>query len=105
MQNAGLRRVKRKTMPHAWERRYPDRTKPGSPLQTDTYSPADFPTKGATWQHIDTLLWKLNSNTPQNVSQELSFAGVCDRYLRDETCGEISRLKRGQQNTFGGLKV
>lgn len=100
-----LRRVKRKTMPDAWEHRYPDRTKPGSPLKTDTYSTADFPTKAEMWQHIDTLLWKLNSNTRQTVSQELSFSGVCDRYIQDEHLREISRLKRGQQNTFGNLKV
>ena len=100
-----LRRVKRKSGPDAWEHRYPDRSRPGSPLKTDTYSTADYPTKAAIWQHIDTLLWKLNSDTPQSVSQELSFGGVCDRYIQDEHLKEISGLKRGQQNTFGGLKV
>jgi integrase len=70
-----------------------------------TYSTADFPTKAQMWQHIDTLSWKLNSQTPQNVSQELSFDGVCERYIHDERLREISGLKRGQQNTFGGLKV
>jgi integrase len=70
-----------------------------------TFSTADYPTKAEMWQHIDTLLWKLNAQTPQNVSQESSFNGVCERYVQDEHLREISELKRGQQNTFGGLKV
>lgn len=100
-----LRGVKRKKGPDAWEHRYPDRSQPGSPLKCVTYSTADFPTKAEMWQHIDTLTWRLNSQTPQNVSQELSFSGVCDRYIQDEQLREIGGLKRGQQNTFGGLKV
>src|SRR5690242_10518464 len=100
-----LRRVKRKRGPDAWEHRFPDRSKPGNPLKCVTYSTADYPTKAAMWQHIDTLAWKLNSDTPQNISRELSFGGVCDRYIQDEHLREISGLKRGQANTFGGLKV
>jgi hypothetical protein len=99
-----LRKVKRKKGPDVWEYRYPDRSQTGSPLKAMTFSTADYPTKAAMWRHIDTLLWKLNSNTPQNISQELSFGGVCDRYILDEHLREIGRLKRGQQNTFGGLK-
>ena len=100
-----LRRVPRRRGPDAWEYRYPDRTKPGNPLKAMTFSTADYPTKASMWQHIDTLAWKLNSQTPHNVSQELSFNGVCDRYMQDEHLREISGLKRGQQNTFGGLKI
>ena len=100
-----LRRVKRKKGPDAWEYRYPDRTRPGSPLKAMTFSTADYPTKAEMWQHIDTLLWRLNSQTAQSVSQELSFGGVCDRYIADEHLREIGALTRGQQNTFGGLKV
>ena len=100
-----LRRVKRKRGPDAWEHRYPDRSQPGSPLKCVTYSTADFPTKAQMWQHIDTMSWKLNSNTSQNVSQELSFGGVCERYIQDERLRDISRLIRGQQNTLGGLRV
>ena len=95
-----LRRVKHKRVPDTWEHRYPDRSQAGSPLRTVTYSTADYPTKAAMWRHIDTLLWKLNSNTPQNVSQELSFGGVSDRYIKDEHLREISGLKRGQANTW-----
>jgi integrase len=101
----GFRKLKRKKSPDAWEHRYPDRSQPESPLKAVTYSTADFPTKAAMWQHIDTLLWKLNSNTSQNVSQDLSFGGVCNRYIQDEHLRGIGGLKRGQQNTFGGLKV
>ena len=100
-----LRIVPRRRGPDAWEYRYPDRTKPGNPLKAMTFSKADYPTKASMWQHIDTLAWKLNTQTPQNVSQELSFDGVCDRYMQDEHLREISGLKRGQQNTFGGLKI
>lgn len=100
-----LRRMKHKTIADTWEHRYPDRSRPGSPLKTDTYSTADFATKADMWKHIDGLLWKINSDTPLNVSQELSFGGLCDRYIRDEHLREIGGLKRGQQNTFGGLKI
>ena len=100
-----LRRVKHKKMPDSWEYRYPDRSEVGSPLRAMTFSTTEFPTKAAMWKHIDTLLWRINADTPQNISQELSFGGVCDRYTQDEHLQEISGLKRGQQNTFGGVKV
>ena len=100
-----LRRVKHKTIADTWEHRYPDRSRADSPLKTDTYSTTEFPTRAAMWQHIDGVLWKINIDTPQSVSQELSFGGVCDRYIQDEHLREISGLKRGQPNTFGGLKV
>ena len=47
------------------------------------------------WKHIDTLLWKVNADTPQNISQELSFGGVCDHYIQDEHLREIGGLKSG----------
>ncbi|MGA3319102.1 MAG: site-specific integrase [Candidatus Korobacteraceae bacterium] len=70
-----------------------------------TFSTADYPTKGDMLKHVDTLLWKVNSNTPQNISKELSFNGVCNKFIQDEHLREISRLKPGQQNTYGTLKV
>jgi integrase len=70
-----------------------------------TFGTIEFPTKAAMWKQIDTLLWKVNADTPQNISQELCFGGVCDRYIHDEHLREISGLKSGQQNTFGNLKV
>jgi integrase len=70
-----------------------------------TFSTTQFPTKGQMLKHIDTLLWKVNSDAPQNIAKELSFGGVCDRYIKDERLREIGRLKSGQQNTFGNLKV
>lgn len=99
-----IRRVKRKRGPDAWEFRYPDRSR-GGKLKAMTFSTAEFPTKGAMWSHIDSMLWKINADAPQNLSQELSFGGVCDRYIADEHLRDISGLKRGQQNTFGTLKV
>lgn len=100
-----LRRLKRKKGPDVWEYRYPDRSQAGSPLRAMTFGTTEFPTKAAIWKHIDTMLWKLNADTPQNISQELSFGGVCDRYIQDEHLREIGGLKSGQQNTFGGLKI
>ncbi len=100
-----LRRLKRKRGPDVWEYRYPDRSKAGSPLRAMTFGTIEFPTKTTILKHIDTLLWKVNADTPQSISQELSFGGVCDRYILDEHLREISGLKRGQQNTFGNLKV
>jgi len=70
-----------------------------------TFGTTEFPTKTAILKHVDSLLWKVNADTPQSISQELSFGGVCDRYILDEHLREISGLKRGQQNTFGNLKV
>jgi integrase len=92
-------------MPDVWEYRYPDRTQAGSPLRAMTFSTTEFPTKSAVQKHIDSLLWKINADTPQNLSQEVSFGGICDRYIQDEHLREISELKRGQPNTFGHLKV
>jgi hypothetical protein len=70
-----------------------------------TFSTAEFPTKAAMWKHIDSLLWKVNGDTPQNLSEELSFGGVCDRYAKDEHLRELDELKAGQQNPFGDRKV
>lgn len=100
-----LCRRKCKTGPDVWRYRYPDRTQVGSPLRSMTFSTVEFPTKGQMLKHIDTLLWKVNSDAPQNIAEELSFGGVCDRYIKDERLREIGRLKSGQQNTFGNLKV
>jgi len=100
-----LRRLKRKRGPDVWEYRFPDRSQAGSPLRAMTFGTTEFPTRAAMWKHVDTLSWKLNAATPQSISQELSFGGVCDRYIQDEHLREISGLKSGQQNTFGGLKV
>ena len=100
-----LRRLKGKKGPDVWEYRYPDRSKAGSPLRAMTFGTTEFPTKTAILKHVDSLLWKVNADTPQSISQELSFGGVCDRYILDEHLREISGLKRGQQNTFGNLKV
>lgn len=100
-----VRRLKRKKGPDVWEYRYPDRTQTGSPICAMIFSTTKFSTKAAMWQHIDTLLWKINADSPQSLSQELSFGGVCDRYIQDEHLQEIGGLKRGQQNTFGSLKV
>src|ERR1035437_3581692 len=87
-----LRKLKRKRVPNAWEWRYPDRTLPGSPLTAMTFSTAEFPTKAAMEKHIDSLLWKVNGDTPQNLSEELSFGGVCDRYAKDEHFRELDEL-------------
>jgi len=103
--SGSLRRLKRKKGPDVWEYRYPDRSKAGSPLRAMTFGTIEFPTKTAIQKHIDTLLWKINGDAPQSISQELSFGGVCDRYIQDEHLRAISGLKRGQQNTFGNLKV
>jgi integrase len=100
-----LRRIERKKGPDVWEYRYPDRSKAGSPLRAVTFSTADFPTKTAIQKHIATLLWKINADTPQSISQEQSFGAVCDRYLGNENLREIDGVKSGQQNTFGNLKV
>lgn len=100
-----LRRLKRKKGPDVWEYRYPDRSQAGSPLRAMTFGTIEFPTKADMWRHIDTLLWKVNADSPQNISQELSFGGVCDRYIQDEHLREIGGLKSGQQNTFDGLKI
>ena len=94
----------RKRGADAWEHRYPDRTSRENPSKLSPTAQR-ITQRRQMWQHIDTLLWKLNANTPQNISQESSFSGVCDRYIQDERLREISELKRGQQNTFGGLKV
>jgi integrase len=97
--------LKRKRVPNVWEWRYSDRSQPGSPLTAMTFSTDTYPTKAAMWKHIDGLLWKVNADTPQNVSQELSFGGLCDRFIQDEHLLELDQLKAGQQNTFGNLKV
>lgn len=99
-----IRRVKRKRGPDAWEFRYPDRSR-GGRLRAMTFSTAEFPTKSAMWSHIDSLLWKINAGTPQSLSEELSFGGLCDRYITDEHLRELDELRSGQGNTFGGLKV
>ncbi len=100
-----LRKLKRKRVPDVYEWRYPDRNLPGSPLTAMTFSTVEFPTKAAMWKHIDSLLWKVNGDTPQNLSEELSFGGVCDRYSKDEHLRELDELKAGQQNPFGDRKV
>lgn len=100
-----LRRIKLKKGPDAWEWRYPDRTLPGSPLRALRFSTEKFPTKTAMWKHIDGLLWKVNADNPQNLAQELSFDGLCDRFIKEERLRELDELKSGEQNTFGGLKV
>jgi integrase len=92
-------------MPDVWEWRYSDRSKPGSPLTAVAFSVADYPTKAAMWKHIDSLLWKVNVDSPQDVSRELSFGGLCDRFIADEHLRELDKLKAGQQNPFGNLKV
>jgi integrase len=100
-----LRRLPRKKGPSVWEWRYSDRSKPGSPLRAVRFSTSQFPSKTSVWKHIDSLLWKVNAETPQDISHELSFGGLCDRFITDERLRELDELKSGQQNTFGNMKV
>ncbi len=100
-----LRKIKLKRGPDAWEWRYPDRSIEGSPLRALRFSSEEFPTKAAVWKHIEGLLWKVNADAPQSVSQELSFSSLCERFIEDEQLRKLAELRSGEQRTFGTLKV
>jgi len=70
-----------------------------------TLSTAECPTEADARQKVQALLWKLNEATPKRETEELTFGALCDLFIKDEHLDEISQLKSGQSNVFGGLKV
>src|SRR5689334_2589318 len=104
-QQGSLRKVKRKRGPAVWEYRYRSNGEQGRPQRQITLSTADYPTEAAAWRHLEALVWKLNTDTPQNVTKQLTFGAVCDLFIQNEQLEEIAKLKPGEPNTFGELRI
>ncbi len=104
-QYGSLRRLKRKKGPDVYEFRYRDNGAPGRPQRQISLSTTEFPTEGAARRQVEVLLWKVNARMPQEALAELTFGGLCDRFIEDEHLLGISSLKAGQHNAFGTLKV
>lgn len=104
-QNGSFRKIKRKKGPPVWEFRYRDRSIPGNPQKAITLNTEEFPTEAAARRHVEALLWKVNEGSQQATLTELTFSGLCERFSEDEHLREISKLRAGQTNTFGTLKV
>src|SRR5438445_1298139 len=104
-QHGSFRRVKRKKGPPMWEFRFRDLSQHGHPQRQMTLSTVDFPTEAQARRHVEALVWKLNADTPQRETTELSFGALCDLFIHDEHLEHISKLKPGEDNLFGGLKL
>lgn len=104
-QQGSLRKVKRKRGPSVWEFRYGDNGERGRPMRQMTLSTAECPTKAQACQKLQALVWKLNEGAPQRETEQLTFGALCDLFIEDEHLEKIGKLKSGQPNTFGGLKV
>src|ERR1700758_414646 len=104
-QQGSLRKVKRKRGPAVWEFRYRDNSERGRPQRQITLSTVDFPTEAAAWRHLEALVWKLNTDTPQNATKQPTFGALCDLFIADEYLEEIANLKSGEANTVGELRV
>lgn len=104
-QQGSLRKVKRKRGPAVWEFRYRDNSERGRPQRQMTLSTVDFPTEAAAWRHLEALVWRLNTDTPQNATKQLTFGALCDLFIANEHLEEIAKLKSGEPNTVGELRV
>jgi integrase len=104
-QLGSFRKVKRRKGPPVWEFRYRDKRIPGHPQRQVTLSSVEFPTEAGARRHMESLLFKLNSNMPGDEVKELTFGALLDLFIENEHLKEISALKPGQSNVFGTLKV
>jgi integrase len=104
-QQGSLRKASRKNGPDVWEFRYRDNGAAGRPQKQMTLSTVEFSTETQVRRHVQALLFKLNAEKPQSVTEELTFGALADLYVEDEHLQEISDLKSGEPNKFGGLKV
>jgi len=104
-QFGSFRKVERRRGPAVWEFRYRDSGSLGRPQRQLTLSTSKFPTEAQARRHVEALLWKLNSDTPYNVNDEMTFGTLADLFIEDEHLRDISKLKAGESNEFGTLKV
>ncbi len=83
-QRGSLRRVDRAGGQFAWEFRYRVREGGASTMKQITLSGAEFPTEAAARRKLESLVLKINAQTPYGAIQELTLSAVMDRYIEDE---------------------
>lgn len=68
----------------AWEFRYRVRENGVPTLKQVTLSGAEYPTEAAAKRKLESLVLKINADTPYAAMEELSLNAVMDRYIEDE---------------------
>ena len=83
-QRGSLRKVERAGGQFAWEFRYRVRENGVSTQKQVTLSGAEYPTEAAAKRKLESLILKINADTPYAAMQELNLNAVMDRYIEDE---------------------
>lgn len=104
-QYGSLRKVRRKRGPAVWEFRYRANGEQGHPQRQMTLSTVEFPTEAEVRRHLEAFLSKLNIDTPQSVTTQITFGALCDLFVECEHLEEIATLRPGESNPFSNLRV
>lgn len=83
-QRGSLRKVERAGGQFAWEFRYRVRENGVSTQKQVTLSGAEYPTEAAAKRKLESLVLKINTDTPYAAMQDLNLNAVMDRYIEDE---------------------
>src|SRR3984885_10762349 len=105
-QFGSLTRKKRAKGSDAWEFRYYESTAKGSRIRkTATVGSVDkYKNKALAQKAVEALLLKLNSETPQQRMEVVTFGAICDRYVEEELPERYSTAKSYRSNIKNYLK-
>lgn len=104
-QYGSLRKVSRKRGPAVWEFRYRANGEQDHSQRQMTLSTVDFSTEAEARRHLESFLSKLNADAPQSITKQVTFGALCDLFVESEHLEEIAKLKPGEGNPFGNLRV